>query len=135
MRQLFQNIIANSLKFNDKQAPIIQIKQAPVTREQSEEYSISPGDFVCITVRDNGIGFEDVYREKIFGLFQRLGGRNYEGTGIGLSIVKKIVENHGGFISAEGEPGEGAVFYILLPARKTNVPDKESAHEAITLDT
>ena len=70
-----------------------------------------------ITVADNGIGFEQEYAENIFKLFQRLHGRNeYYGTGIGLAICKKIVENHKGIIKATGFPGAGAIFTIILPA-------------------
>ena len=70
-----------------------------------------------ILVTDNGIGFEDKYKEKIFGIFQRLHGRNYEGTGIGLAIARKIIENHGGFIFANGKVNKGAKFHIILPLR------------------
>ncbi len=115
MRQLFQNLIANALKFCDKPQPHISISAQPVTEEQAQELNIRSKDFICIRVKDNGIGFESKYRDRIFGLFQRLGGRNYEGTGIGLSIAKKIVENHAGYLTAQGEPGEGATFFIFLP--------------------
>ncbi|HEX6227828.1 MAG TPA: ATP-binding protein, partial [Chryseolinea sp.] len=76
-----------------------------------------PDKYVNITVSDNGIGFEDKYNEKIFGIFQRLHGRNYEGTGIGLAIARKIIENHGGFIFANGKVNKGAKFQILLPLK------------------
>jgi two-component system CheB/CheR fusion protein len=64
------------------------------------------------------MGFEEQYNEKIFGIFQRLHGRNFEGTGIGLAIAKKIIENHNGFISAESKLGEGSTFSIILPLRQ-----------------
>ncbi len=115
MRQLFQNLIANALKFSDKPQTTVHIKEQPITAAQAQELHIQPADYVCIMVEDNGIGFEEKYRERIFGLFQRLGGRNYEGTGIGLSIAKKIVENHGGYLTAQGELGQGAAFFIFLP--------------------
>ena len=72
-----------------------------------------------IHYQDNGIGFEKEFNEKIFEVFQRLHGRDkYHGTGIGLAIVKKIVENHNGMITAHGEPGNGASFNIYLPLEK-----------------
>lgn len=110
--QLLQNLISNSLKFSfpDK-PPYITITSEKITGRQ-------PGEKVYrILVKDNGIGFEEVYKEKIFEVFQRLHGKmEYSGTGIGLAIVKKIVENHNGKISVESTPGEGSVFEILLPA-------------------
>ena len=112
MRQLFQNLIANALKFCDKPQPRVAISIQPITDAQARTLGIPAQDSV---VQDNGIGFEEQYRERIFGLFQRLGGRNYEGTGIGLSIAKKIVENHEGYLTAQGEPGQGAIFSIFLP--------------------
>ena len=66
-------------------------------------------------MKDNGIGFEEEYFDKIFGIFQRVHGRQFDGTGIGLAIAKKIVENHQGFIYASSSPGNGATFSILLP--------------------
>ena len=74
-----------------------------------------------ITVRDNGIGFDEKYRDRIFNVFQRLHGRDeYEGTGVGLAICRKIAERHGGTIAAHGRVGEGATFVVTLPARHFN---------------
>jgi two-component system, chemotaxis family, CheB/CheR fusion protein len=115
MRQLFQNLLTNALKFSDKEIPHIKIEEQPITQEISREYNIRQKDFVCIKVEDNGIGFENEYKDKIFGIFQRLHGRNYDGTGIGLSIAKKIVEMHGGIIDGKGELSKGATFSIFLP--------------------
>lgn len=112
IRQLLQNLISNSLKFSlPDQPPHITITGEIITGRQPEEK-------LCrIVVKDNGIGFEEIYREKIFEVFQRLHGKmEYGGTGIGLAIVKKIVENHNGKIAAESTPGGGSVFEILLPA-------------------
>jgi len=74
-----------------------------------------------ITVRDNGIGFDEKYRDRIFEVFQRLHGRDeYEGTGVGLAICRKIAERHGGTITAHSREGEGATFVVTLPARQTH---------------
>jgi len=115
MRQLFQNLITNALKFCDKPKPVIKISIRDVADAVPDDLDINPEHFVCITVEDNGIGFENQYRDRIFGMFQRLGGRNYEGNGIGLSIAKKIVENHQGFMFAHGVPNVGATFSVVLP--------------------
>jgi light-regulated signal transduction histidine kinase (bacteriophytochrome) len=74
------------------------------------------GDCWVVAVRDNGIGFEPQYAERIFGLFKRLYKEEYPGTGLGLAICKRIVERYGGRIWAEGRPGAGAIFYFSLPA-------------------
>ncbi|HUR53080.1 MAG TPA: PAS domain S-box protein, partial [Gemmataceae bacterium] len=118
IRQLFQNLILNALKFHKPGV-------APVVLVRGE---VLPGDAgECrLTVEDNGIGFEEKYRDRIFQVFQRLHGRDeYEGTGVGLAICQKIVERHGGTIAAQGRPGEGATFVITLPVRQptTEVPD------------
>jgi PAS domain S-box-containing protein len=110
MRQLFQNLLSNALKFSSKEKePVIILGSEQFTDEYGEEMS-------RIRVIDNGIGFDEKYADRIFNIFQRLHGRNeYEGTGIGLAVCKKIAENHGGSITAESEPGEGSTFVITLP--------------------
>jgi two-component system CheB/CheR fusion protein len=122
MHQVFQNLFSNALKFNNKEFPIIEIRHKPISEEQAKELKIDPNQYVYLLISDNGIGFEDQYKEKIFGIFQRLHGRNYEGTGIGLAIARKIIENHGGFIYANGKIDKGAEFHIILPAMTTNAP-------------
>lgn len=118
MNQLFSNLISNSLNFSVV-APEIRITSS---RESGREIPLAPveladNSYHHICVKDNGIGFEPEFSEKIFALFQRLHRRSeYAGTGIGLSIVKKIVEQHEGFLSAESHPGEGAIFNIWFPA-------------------
>jgi len=78
--------------------------------------SVADGEYAAITVKDNGIGFDEKYREKIFNIFQRLHGRTeYEGTGIGLSICRKIVINHRGLIVAKSEENVGSEFIVILP--------------------
>ncbi len=117
VHQLFQNLISNAIKFNDGISPLITVSEKKITRKQVEELKINADDYICIQVKDNGIGFNPQYTEKIFGIFQRLTGSEYEGTGIGLAICKKIVDNHNGFITAESEEGKGAAFNIILPRK------------------
>ncbi len=109
IHRLFLNLIGNALKFRRPDTPPrITISLAPVTRD---------GEAYCrVTVADNGIGFEPAMAERVFRPFQRLHGREeYEGTGIGLAIVQRVVEHHGGTISVESEPGVGTVFAFELP--------------------
>ncbi|MCW3089318.1 MAG: sensor histidine kinase [Ferruginibacter sp.] len=118
-RQLFYNLISNSLKFsNPSHSPAIKIKSEIATGKQLNNNKLSGETNYChISISDNGIGFEQQYNEKIFEVFQRLHGRSqYNGTGIGLSIVKKIVENHDGIITARAEINKGATFDIYIPA-------------------
>jgi PAS domain S-box-containing protein len=116
-RQLFQNLISNSLKFvREEVQPHISIKHAYLKPEDVPHLEGAPR-YLKLEFADNGIGFEEEYAQKIFAIFQRLHGRSeYEGTGIGLAICKKIVEHHGGIIYAAGRPNEGATFTVILPA-------------------
>lgn len=117
-RQLMHNLIGNSLKFsNPNHPPLIQIRSEILDGIELNNEKLSPQNKYChITVTDNGIGFEHQYNEKIFEVFQRLHGKSeYKGTGIGLSIVKKIVENHQGIITANGELNKGTTFDIYIP--------------------
>lgn len=112
MRQLFLNLLGNGLKFHRKGVP----SRLTVKVRNSDNSILDESLFCDLTISDNGIGFENQYADRIFQLFQRLHGRSeYEGTGIGLAICKKIVERHGGAISAEGVPGTGATFSVRLP--------------------
>jgi len=112
MRQLLQNLIGNALKFRRPEEP-------PVVKVGSEIVSdpATPGEKICqLTVSDNGIGFDEKYLDRIFNVFQRLHSRNeYEGTGMGLAIVRKIALYHGGDVTAKSKPGEGATFILKLP--------------------
>ena len=117
-RQLMLNLISNSLKFsNPENPPRIQIKSEIANGKDFNHVKLSLQSKYCrITISDNGIGFKQQYSEKIFEIFQRLHGREeYTGTGIGLSIVKKIVDNHSGIIVATGELNKGATFDIYFP--------------------
>jgi len=119
MRQLFHNLIINSLKFSDPlRQPHIQIRSVETDRAALPDNEFSTAlEYHCISFSDNGIGFEPRFNERIFEVFQRLHvNSSYPGTGIGLAICKKIAENHGGKIIAEGEPDKGATFHIYLPA-------------------
>jgi signal transduction histidine kinase len=120
MRQLFQNLISNALKFNKEgTTPHVKLSAGPVDGIGSERGAHVEDEHYQIICEDNGIGFENKYSDRIFGVFQRLHGRNqYEGSGIGLSVCKKIVERHGGSIKAESSPGEGTKFIIDLPVKQ-----------------
>ena len=113
MRQLFQNIISNAIKFRDAtREPLIKIQNRLLAPDANENFN----EICEIKISDNGIGFNEKYKEKIFAIFQRLHGKNeYEGTGIGLASVRKIVVRHGGSIDALGEEGKGATFVIKIP--------------------
>ena len=117
-KQLLSNLISNSLKYSQPVIPpeIRIVSRVVNGRDTSSEL---PPDikFHCIEVTDNGIGFDQKYADGIFKLFTRLhSDPQYKGSGIGLSIVKKVVENHHGYIFAKSRPGHGATFTLLLPA-------------------
>jgi PAS domain S-box-containing protein len=117
-RQVMHNLISNSLKFaKPNTIPTISINCSIAHGGEFDDERLLPNKLYCkITYRDDGIGFDSEYNERIFGLFQRLHSREkYKGTGMGLAIVKKIIENHNGYISAHGTLDEGASFDIYLP--------------------
>jgi hypothetical protein len=119
IQQVFVNLINNSIKYSKEGVqPIIDISYKSVVSEKEPMLPAqNKSKFHKITFKDNGIGFESEYNEKIFVLFSRLHNKNeYSGTGIGLSICKKIAENHKGYIFAEGHPGKGATFTLYLPS-------------------
>ena len=121
INQLFANLISNALKFSANE-PLIKISSTICTHEEMKEIPeyVSDGRYLQILFSDNGLGFEPQYEKKIFFLFQRLHGRHeYSGTGIGLALCKKIMENHLGFIRAESELGKGADFYVYFPLQKS----------------
>lgn len=118
IQQLFTNLINNSLKYSkDNVAPIIDIKVSQIKASDETELPVNDqSKYYKITFTDNGIGFDPQYSKKIFLLFNRLHNKDeYSGTGIGLAICKKIMDNHKGFIFAEGKPNVGATFTIFLP--------------------
>jgi signal transduction histidine kinase len=122
MRQLFQNLIGNALKFRKpNEVPVVN-----VDAELQDAHGLAhPGPAVAIRISDNGIGFDNQFKEQIFTIFQRLHSRNeYEGTGIGLATCRKIVERHQGIIAATGEPGQGSTFIITIPLYQGNVEQK-----------
>jgi two-component system sensor kinase FixL len=120
MRQLLQNLIGNALKFRRPEEP-------PLVTVAARKFSDSLGwEFCELSIRDNGIGFDEKYLDRIFNVFQRLHTRNeYEGTGMGLAIVRKIVMYHGGNITAKSQPGQGATFVVTLPLAH---PEKAETH-------
>ena len=120
-RQLIYNLISNSIKFSKPDTPLhIKIKCEIAKGDTFSNDKLSAETEYChIGISDNGIGFEQQYGEKIFEVFQRLHGRSeYAGTGIGLAILKKIVENHNGIINAEGKYNKGATFDVYIPLIK-----------------
>lgn len=124
IRQLLQNILSNALKFRKENvAPIIRITGKIEASATPIEHSSGQ---VVLTVEDNGIGFDNAYKEQIFKIFQRLHGKmEYEGTGIGLATCRKIVDRHDGTIDANGRPGEGTTFTIVLPVMRVSKANDE----------
>jgi light-regulated signal transduction histidine kinase (bacteriophytochrome) len=120
MRQLFQNLIGNALKFRRPEvAPHVRVWSRPL------------GHAFEIAVEDNGIGFDEKYLDRIFTIFQRLHGRGeYEGTGVGLAVCRRIVERHGGTLTARSAPGQGATFLITLPAAQPRTAPEPASLEA-----
>lgn len=119
LRQLFQNLISNAIKFKKQDlAPAISIYT------EVRSVSATPEKYCCIVIEDNGIGFDPRHAEEIFVVFKRLHSyHEYEGTGVGLSICKKIIEKHNGRIKADGKLNEGAKFFIELPAIETVISE------------
>ena len=117
MRQVFQNLITNSLKFSREHVPCkILIKADLIERKELNSPVSERGAYCRISISDNGIGFNNEYNNRIFKIFKRLNHSDlYEGSGIGLAIVKKIIERHDGFIYASGKENEGATFVIIIP--------------------
>ncbi|MBA4150536.1 MAG: PAS domain S-box protein [Verrucomicrobia bacterium] len=122
MRQLLQNLIGNALKFNrPDEKPVVRVNARIFTEKVDiPSHSVSR-KMAEISVSDNGIGFDEKYLDRIFQVFQRLHSRSaYEGTGMGLAITRKIVEHHGGQITATSKPGEGSTFVVTIPMQQQN---------------
>jgi two-component system CheB/CheR fusion protein len=115
MHQVFQNLISNALKFNQSPKPVISITAQQVSPADAQHLKIKPERFYCIRVKDNGIGFDEKHKDRIFDPFEQLNGKTYEGSGIGLAICKKVVENHDGYLLANSTLHKGAEFRVLLP--------------------
>ena len=126
LQQALANLLDNALKFTRKvDQPTITITARTVSGDQEaggetqEAGPLDAGEFVELAVSDNGVGFDPKYREKVFAIFQRLHPQDeYEGTGIGLAIVRKVAERHGGRVWAESELGQGATFHLAIPTRE-----------------
>ncbi len=120
LRQLFQNLLSNSLKFQSPNAiPTITISSRQIAQTDLP-VTVRPARYAtnyhCISVADNGIGFEEQYLDRIFEVFQRLHGKSqYSGTGIGLAICQKVATSNGGAITAKSQLGKGATFSVYLP--------------------
>jgi len=128
MRQLFQNLVSNALKFSKKDTPpVIKIWSELIDQRSLTAGSSGKGAWCRIYISDNGIGFNEMYLDKIFHMFQRLHGKDeYHGTGIGLTIVKKIIQKHNGLISAESREGQGATFMLVLPLKQAAILETET---------
>lgn len=127
MRQLMQNLIGNALKYHKPdEAPIVKVSGALINGGSKEAVEKDSSGMARIIVADNSIGFDEKYIDRVFGVFQRLHSRSqYEGTGIGLPICRKITERHGGSITAESEPGKGARFMATLPVNQINTEEED----------
>jgi len=122
MRQLMQNLIGNALKYHKEGvSPVVQVSATIIEIEPDEDINEDSIEMCEITVEDNGIGFDEKYSDRIFGIFQRLHNRtDYEGTGVGLAICRKIADRHGGTIEAHSEPGKGSRFVVMLPVKQVD---------------
>ena len=120
IRQVFQNLISNALKFAKKDTtPVITILSERTNEKSISGSVVADGNYCRISLKDNGIGFDEKFLERIFIIFQRLNNQDlYEGTGIGLAIAKKIIEKHNGLITAQSRENEGASFIIVLPLKQ-----------------
>ncbi len=108
---LFHHLMDNAIKFNDKQTAVVEIE----CHETILNSGISDAEYYCVTVNDNGIGFDVADKERIFKMFEKLHDKTYKGTGVGLALAGKIMDAHEGFIKTESVPGEGSCFKCFFP--------------------
>lgn len=129
MNQLFYNLVNNALKFTkDDVKPVVKIEAKNLTeRDMRKHPELNPKVNYCeIVISDNGVGFDNSFSDQIFGLFKRLGNKeSFPGSGIGLALCRKVVQNHNGLIFAEGKEGVGASFHIILPMQQVMENEKE----------
>ncbi len=123
MRQLFHNLISNAIKFRKKTVePVIHIEAKKLNSTDSSfpVKTMNGNNYYKISISDNGIGFDPKYADEIFMVFKRLHSyHEFEGSGVGLSICKKIIEKHNGFITAQSKPGNGSTFIFGLPEKQS----------------
>jgi len=120
LNQLFLNLFSNSMKFSEKQ-PEITVTSSIISPDQAQGFGKNGTSYHQIVFSDNGIGFDQQYAEQVFSIFQRLHSNDqYAGTGIGLALCKKIVENHSGYISVKSDQGKGTSFFIYLPVTQSD---------------
>jgi signal transduction histidine kinase len=111
---LFYNLLQNAIKFNESDRPLVDVYCEKVILEDASALS-TVAEYYKVTIADNGIGFEDANKERIFTIFEKLHGHAYKGSGIGLTIAKKIMDAHNGFITAESIAGKGSSFHCYFP--------------------
>jgi signal transduction histidine kinase len=128
MRPLFHNLISNAIKYSKKDVqPLVKIYSEFSAGQNGPDAEVK-NKYCRIYVEDNGIGFDQKYSEQIFGMFKRLHLHSeFEGTGIGLALCKKIVEEHNGFITARSKVNEGSTFIISLPVQQPEMQQPVTA--------
>jgi signal transduction histidine kinase len=133
LRQVFQNLISNALKFSKNDTcPFITIKTKE-TAEKPTGMANPAADYCSISIEDNGIGFDEKYKNNIFLMFKRLHNKDqYAGTGIGLSITKKIIEKHSGTVVVKSKEGEGSEFIIVLPVQQNKIKSSSFSVKALS---
>jgi signal transduction histidine kinase len=117
---LFYNLLDNALKFNENEIPEIKITCEEVSLEEKTGNPFGETEYYRISITDNGIGFDAADTERIFNMFEKLHDKKYKGSGTGLTIARKIMNAHNGFITAESEPGKGAAFHCYFPVENNN---------------